>query len=197
MTSSLMKQEIYIDNFDEYFLNSTPINEEKELNISNSIESIDIIKKQGVFEENIFSKNLFDIPINLNIVNNLGLEKRQKAKFFSILNITNNYSVQFSFKEFETDFNNNFKEFISLSKSANKLSFYLNKELKESLLKFKDIIKENIEKILLFIPNEDLTEIFDSTLTLQQISSIPYDFINKINNLTYSMNETNLIFRKY
>ena len=83
-----------------------------------------------------------------------------------------------------------------MSKSANKLSFYLNKELKDSLLKFKDIIKENIEKILLFLPNEDLTEIFDSTLILQQVSSIPYDFINKINNLTYSMNETNLIFRK-
>ena len=81
------------------------------------------------------------------------------------------------------------EKFISVTKSGNKLAYLLNKELNEPLLKLRDIINEKIEKINLFLPNQDLSELFDSTLAIKEIDSLPYEIIPTIKNLSDTMDE--------
>ena len=40
-----------------------------------------------------------------------------------------------------------------------------------------DIISQNIEKINEFLAKRDLSELFDSTLILNKLDSLPFDFI--------------------
>ena len=128
-TSSLMKKEIYINNFTSYFLELSKIQEKK-----NDIRNIEeqLIENRGIQEENIFTKTIFDIPIELNIKNDIGLGKERKnAKAFSIYNINNDYNDIISFSNFQSNLNVILNEFISLSKSGNKLANQLNKVSKE------------------------------------------------------------------
>ena len=186
-TSSLMKKEIYINNFTSYFLELSKIQEENS-DIRNIEEQL--IENRGIQEENIFTKTIFDIPIELNIKNDIGLGKERKnAKAFSIYNINNDYSDIISFSNFQSNLNVILNEFISLSKSGNKLANQLNKELNEPLMKLKYIINEKIEQINNYLANKDLSEIFDSTNILKEIETLPYDFIPIIQNLSNSIDE--------
>ena len=74
-------------------------------------------------------------------------------------------------------------------KSRNKLAYLLNQEINEPLLNLKNIIIENIEKINLFLPNKDFSEIFDSTFALKEIETLPYEFIGIIGNLSESLDD--------
>ena len=187
-TSSLMKKEILINNFTSYFLNLT---QKKELN-KNKLRNLDkeqISKNKGIFERNIFNKNVFDIPIEYNIKNDIGLGESESAKTYSLYKINNQQNTQLSVKQYQSDLNNILEEFISLVKSRNKLAYLLNKEINEPLLNLKNIIIENIEKINLFLPNKDLSEIFDSTFALNEIKTLPYEFISIIGNLSESLDD--------
>ena len=189
-TSSLMKKEVLINNFTEYFLNLTQKLELKEEeNNLRYLEDQQIPVNKGVHQENIFFKTVFDIPIELNIKNDLGLGVGESAKVYSFYNINNEFNQQLSFKQIQTQLNKTLEEFISVTKSGNKLAYLLNKELNEPLLKLKDVINEKIEKINLFLPNQDLSELFDSTLALKEIDSLPYEFIPTIKNLSDTMDE--------
>ena len=189
-TSSLMKKEVLINNFTEYFLNLTQKQELKEEeNNLRYLEDQQIPVNKGVHQENIFSKTVFDIPIELNIKNDLGLGVGESAKVYSFYNINNEFNQQLSFKQIQAQLNETLEKFISVTKSGNKLAYLLNKELNEPLLKLRDIINEKIEKINLFLPNQDLSELFDSTLAIKEIDSLPYEIIPTIKNLSDTMDE--------
>ena len=186
--SSLMKKEILINNFTSYFLNLTRKKESNKNKLRNLEDEKNIINK-GVIEKNIFNKNVFDIPIEFNIKNDLGLEVSQSAKAYSFYNINNQLNTQLSVKQYPSDLNKILEEFISLSKGRNKLTYLLNKELNRPLLNLKYIIRENIEEINLFLPNKDLSEIFDSTFAIKEIETLPYEFIDIIRNLSGSLDD--------
>ena len=184
--SSLMKKEVFINNFTSYFMD---INQKKGENNKRNLEEQKLYNNNGVQEENIFNKTIFDIPIKLNIKNDIGFGEKESARVYSIYNINNDYANQLSYKQYLSNLNDIFKEFVSSSKSSNKLAAQLNNDLNEPLIKLKNIINVKIEQINRFLPNKDLSEIFDSTHALKEIDSLPYEFIPTIENLGYSMNE--------
>ena len=52
-----------------------------------------------------------------------------------------------------------------------------------------DVIKKNIEKINDCLANKKLSEIFDSTFAVNELTSLPFDFISATENLFNSMND--------
>ena len=185
-TLNLMKKEVLINNFNSYFLKLTKQNELYK-NKLRYLEEKQISINKGVFEKNIFNKNVFDIPIEFNIKNDIGLGESESARAYSLYNINNKFNTQLSIKQYQSNLNKILKEFISLSKTRNKLAYLLNQELNEPLSNLKNIIIENIEKINSFLPNKDLSEIFDSTFALKEIQTLPYEFIDIIEKLSESL----------
>lgn len=76
-----------------------------------------------------------------------------------------------------------------MTKGSNKLAYLLQENLNEPLNKFEDIIIDNIKKINLFLPNQDLSELFDSINALKEIDSLSYEFIPIIGNLNNTLVE--------
>lgn len=178
--SSIMNKK----NFNEYFIvNYLNLTQEEKQNIGSNSTF------EGIEEENILDLNFFNIPIKLDFFNDFGLETGKMVNIYSKLNINDDYLSKNSIQNFQVNLNETIKDIISFTKSRNKSAFDLNKKLNQSLMKFGDIIIENIEKINLFLPNKDFSEIFDSTLTLKKINSIPNDFIKIIEDLINSINE--------
>ena len=56
-------------------------------------------------------------------------------------------------------------------------------------MNIRDNINENIEKINNMLVNKDLSEIFDSTLAIKDLTSLPYSFITATDNLYESIND--------
>ena len=46
-----------------------------------------------------------------------------------------------------------------------------------------DVINQNIQIINNFLANKDLSEIFDSTLAINELNTLPFDFVTATNNL--------------
>ena len=190
--SFLMRKEVDVDNYNNFvhFMNSTQEQEQKTIKNNQNKEV-----ETGLFNEseksNILFKNIFTIPISLNLKNELGIGKSQNINSYYQYNMNRNYQIKLLSKNFNVNLDNVFKPFIFLSKSGNKLANILKKELNESLLNFKDIVYENIIQInsALTSENIDLSEIFDSILAIKQINSLPNDFIFTLENLIYSLDD--------
>ena len=180
----IMKKEIFINNFTEYFINLN----QKEKN-KRELSKKEAIENQGIQEENIFNKTIFDIPISLNIKNDLGLRENQFARAISNYDTNNENNVELSFEWMNINIKNIMNEFISVSKGGNILANKLKKELNEPLLNLRNIIKQNIEAINNLLAEKDLSEIFDSTLALKKINSLSSDFIPTIGNLSNSLDD--------
>ena len=186
-TESLMRKEIYINNFTQYFIDLTTKNEEKEKKRILLKEE----ENKGMYEENIFNKTLFNIPITFNIINDLGIGQSQISKAISNYNINKEFNIETSINKIDTNLQKIINEFITISKSSNKLAYKLNKELNEHLFNLKNIINENINDINKFLVKKDLSVIFDSTYALKEINILPYEFFLTIKNLSISMNDLN------
>jgi len=199
ITKSLMKKELYIENFTDYVIDLMKNDEEKAnetVIMRNLYEENDIDQNDpGVKEENVFNKNLFNITIKLNLRNDIGLEG-QSAKAISIYDANNDYYKELGRNQLETKLNETMNDFISLTKTGNKLANDLYEEIKEPLLELRNIIDENIEEINNFLAREDLSAIFDSTNAIKDLKSLTYDFVPATENLYNSMKdlEDNLIY---
>ena len=180
----IMKKEIFINNFTEYFINLN----QKEKN-KRKLSKKETIENQGIQEENIFNKTIFDIPISLNIKNDLGLRENQFARAISNYNTNNENNVELSLEWMNINIKNIMNEFISVSKGGNILANKLKKELNEPLLNLRNIIKQNIKAINNLLAEKDLSEIFDSTLALKKINSLSSDFIPTLGNLSNSLDD--------
>ena len=195
----LMEKEIYISNFTDFAIDI--MTEDESYNKTNKTKlrslSEQTITSKGVQEENIFNKSLFvDVSVFFNLKNDIGLDDGKNTKAISTQNINEENNTQLSYYQYTTNLNETLNKFIILSKSGNVLANKLYEELNEPLLKIGDIITKNIEKINNFLANKDLSEIFDSTSAINQLSSLNYEFVVETDNLYNSMNElsTNLLY---
>ena len=197
ITKSLMTKKIYIENFTEYVIDLMKNDEEKineKIIIRHLSEENDI--DQGVKEENVFNKNLFNITMKLNLKNDIGLGEGHSAKAISIYDSNNENFTELGRNQLETRLNETMNKFISLTKSGNKLANDLFEEINEPLLKLRDIINENIEEINNFLAHEDLSTIFDSTNAIKDLKMLTYKFVPATENLYNSVKdlEDNLIY---
>ena len=124
-------------------------------------------KKPGVYKENIYNKNILNISMSFDLMNDIGLKEGQSIKSISDYNINNESYTSLSNYQIQTKFFVTLNKFISLSNSANKIANEFNDKLNEPILKMREIINENIEKINSKLTNKDLSIIFDSTLAIK------------------------------
>ena len=194
LTKSFMKKEVVIDNFTDFLVDVMAEEEEQneEINLRELKEEIEEIP--GVYEENIYTKTISNISMDLNLKNDIGLEGQPKAK--SIHNVNNEEYNELSMNQIQTNLKEILNKFISIFKGANKLAKQLYEKLNEPLLNFMDIISQNIENINKILANKDLSEIFDSTLAINELDSLPFDFVTATNNLYNAMNnlKENLLY---
>ena len=120
-------------------------------------------KSPGVHEEKIFTKNILNILIDYNYLNDIGLGEGRSSKSISSQNINNEDYNELSGYRIQTKLTEILDKFISLSKSVNKIAENFKENLNEHFLNIRDNINENIEKINNMLVNKDLSEIFDST----------------------------------
>ncbi len=151
-----------------------------------------------IFEEKIFSKEIYDINIELNMKNVIGLGLGVNSMIISSLTIGKE-TREISHNEANIKLNETMNKFISLSKAVNGKASSLQEELNEPLFEIRNNIDSNINalnNLLFFI---DLTPIFDSTLAISGLTSISYtivpssenlySYLNNINNdISYSIN---------
>ena len=189
ITKPLMNKEIFIKNFTNYVIDLMSGAEvtNTDTNLRDLSEQVSE-KIPGVHEENIFNKTILNISMNLNLKNDIGLSESQTAKAISYNYVNNEEYNELSINKIRTNLNETLNKFISLSKSGNKLANKLFEDLNEPLSNFMDIIKTNIEKINNCLANKPISEIFDSTFVINELNSLPFDFIFATENLYNAMN---------
>ena len=98
------------------------------------------VEERGVHEENIFTKTIANISMDLNLKNDIGLSAGQAAKAISTHNVNNENYKELSINKIETNLNKTLEDCISLGKSGDKLGAELYENLNEPLLNFMDLI---------------------------------------------------------
>jgi len=190
----IMKKEIYINNLTDFALDFMEDNSENETSIRNLNE--EDLPTPGIHEENIFNKTIFNIPLNYFLKNDIGYGEGQSAKINSYYEINKENYTDFSNYRIQSNLNEILNKFISLSNSANKLANKFNEDLNEPFMKMAEIVNQKIEKINSLLANKDLSEIFDSTLAIKELDSLPFSFIAATQNLYNSLDDlgTNLLY---
>ena len=144
----------------------------------------------GIFEDQIFSQEINGIDIGINLKNDIGLDYGSNSKIISDLT-TGKGSNELSHSESNTKLNETMDKFISLSKSANLIASSLHEELNEPLLEIRNNIDSNINDLNNLLSFKDLSAIFDSTLSISELSTIPYTIVASSENLYSSLNKIN------
>ena len=185
-----MEKEIYINDL-EHLMNSSQEQDKNNIIFNPSSKRQAEESKEKFNKKIFFKESLFNIPIELYTIEDIGLGKAKNIDLYSYYNIDNKLEVPISSKQLLINLDSIFKPYISLSKIGNKLSNDLNNELNEPLIKLKDEINESDKqlKLLIYEPIEPITEIFDPIFAITQIDSLPYDFINTLENLVLCLDE--------
>jgi len=143
-----------------------------------------------IFEDKIFSKEIYGINIELNLKNDIGLDYDSKSMITSILTIGNK-AQEISHSESNTKLNETMNKFISLSKAANIKASSLQEEINEPLLEIRNNIDSSINALNNLLSFVDLSPIFDSTLAISDLSIIPYTIVPSSENLYSNLNKIN------
>ena len=162
------------------------------MNISKNLIKNEIISKRkldngnvnllGEKEESFFTKIINGININISLKNDFGLGQGEKTKIFSNFKRGNKTDTLFH-DEIYTNINKTLNNFISLTKAGNILAYSLYQKLNESLSNLQDVINYNMSTLNNILVFKDLSSIFDSTLTINNLTELPYSFISSSNNL--------------
>ena len=184
LTNNLMKKENYISegSFKEIvdiLTSEEDNNEENNIRFLNEVEDIE---NPGVYEGNVFSNKIYNINMDLNFKNDIGLGKLENAKAITNFN-TGEQTQELSHYEENTKLNETLNEFITLSKAGNKMASVLYEQLNDLLLNIRDIIINNINELNNLLAYKDLSAIFDSTLAVNGLEKLPYKFIVVSENL--------------
>ena len=190
LTKNLMKKENYISDgsFEEileFLMAGDNITENKVTR--NLMEENSEIP--GVFEENVFTKTIYNINMTLNYKNDMGLGEGEGLKAKAITNFnTGEKPQELSNEEINTNLQKTMNEFITLSKAGNKMASELFEQLNDPLLNLRDIINDNIEELNNLLAFKQLSAIFDSTYAIDGIKKLPFKFIEATENLYKGLN---------
>ena len=193
LTKNLMIKENYILNgsFNEIldFLVHGDDDGEPESNLRNLKEEYE--ENLGVNEVTVFYKSIYNIDMTLNMINDIGLEVGELSKAISNYNIGNK-SQELSNNQKNTTLKETLNKFISLSKAGNRLASIFYEQLNGPLLDLRDKIIINIEDLNNLLAFKDLSAIFDSTLAINDLEKLSWEFITAAENLYKNLNELNI-----
>ena len=122
------------------------------------------------------------IRIELNLKNNAGINN-EFMEANSELKIENTKRILTSSKESSRSINKIINILITLSQAGNNLSTKLYENIKIPLENMIDYINNEINSLFSLIKYKDISDIFDSTLSLDSINRLPYKIIEESSNL--------------
>ena len=178
-------ESISVENIVKQYKSQSLIN--KIDNIRHLTENDNIYHNTFVKEESLFYKEIFGAKISLNLKIDSGLNVETMKSMLNLKfdnkekELVNN--VQFS------NLNKIIQKLISLANAGNTLAYQLYEKIKNNLDNLTQEITIQISNLNSLIVYKDLTEIFDSTLSLNSLKVLPIDIIEESNNL---MNKLNL-----
>jgi len=187
---NIMKKEDHFTN--ETYKNIVQeIAKEKEKTDSNSKqmrrelieEAIEPQNYLGITEKTFFSKTLDNFEVNLTLKNDIGLEYEDEAKAISNYIITDVCKNITSYNSINAKLNETIKKFVDLTKLGNKLATSLYIQVSQAILNLSDIINSNVTDLNNLLAFSDLSSIFDSTLAIDKLESLPYKFVAASQNL--------------
>ena len=139
-------------------------------------------------EEDLFSyKDIGGIQINLKLKADSGLNT-QAMRSFSDLQFDDKETHLSSLEEF-TDIQIILDELLELSKAGNHLASQLYEKIKDKLQGITNEITLRINTLNELLMYKDLSEIFDSTLSLDSINKLPIGIIGESNSLLNKLKE--------
>ena len=145
--------------------------------------------KEVTNENNLFNYNSNDgIEINMGLMINSGInsENSEANSNIQIEDLKKNIATS---KESSSNFNKIINELIVLSESGNHLATQLYEKTNNSLDSMTLEINERISDLNSLIKFQDFSEIFDSTLSLENLRVLPTVFIDETTNIKNKLSQ--------
>ena len=175
-----MKDYIYfsLDQFKELYNISKGIKKENEdSSLRNLEDSKPVIKK----EANLLELRIAGTLLRISLENNAGYNT-QAMEANSILEIDGKKWDLAKIPQY-SDIDRVISKLIILSKAGNSLATKLYQNIKEHLINITDIIAIDFPKLNKIVMYKELSDIFDSTISLDSLTTFPYQIIQESNNL--------------
>ena len=177
------------DQFNEFYIlsknGSAALKKLQKRKLYNSNEKM--IKKENNLV-NIFSPDI-GITVDITLYNNAGINSdfmEAKSKLYVEDKKKEDIS---SSKESSRSFNQIIKELYILSKAGNHLATELYTKINTTLEDMTEKINKEISKLVELVKYTELSEIFDSTLSLDEIKYLPFTMIQESTNLKKKLDE--------
>ena len=145
-----------------------------------------IYNKYFLKGESLFYKEIYGAKISLNLKIDSGLNV-EAMKCMLNLQFDNKDNELKNFMEF-TNLNKIIKQLIKLSNAGNNLAYELYENINNNLNNLTQEITIKISNLNSLIIYKDLTEIFDSSLSLNSLKILPFDIIEESNKLFNKLN---------
>ena len=200
-----LNPQLYEEKLNNIIQKLTPYLKYKELFSKEDFENYYILNKNGSAalkkreqrnlaseKQNIISKenNLFHlfsadsgVGVDITLLNDIGLNRdnsEASCNFYVESNKTEDISTS---KESSRSFNQIIKELYVLSKAGNHLATELYQNINTTLENMIEEINKMIPTLNKYVKNKDLSEIFDSTLSLDEIKKLPITIVQESTNL--------------
>ena len=147
-----------------------------------------IYEKYLMKEESLFYKEILGTIINLNLKIDSGINVESMKTFSNLKLGDKDYEIS-KIEEF-TNLNKIIEKLKSLSNKGNYLAYQLYEKLKKNIDDLPQELSIQISNLNNLIIYKDLTEIFDSSLSLNDLQILPIDIVEESNILFDKLNQT-------
>ena len=149
----------------------------RNLNQENENENINYESSKEIFRFKHYAG--VQVAVRLSGNSGLGSENLMASSDLLIDDKKNNLAKSLQ----SADINNLIKKLKTLSEAGNKLAYNLYKNITDKLNNITDIITNNIPSLNNMITYQELSDIFDSTFSIEKLKYIPHSIIDETDNL--------------
>ena len=137
-------------------------------------------------EEILFYKEILGAKLNLKLRIDSGLNTESIKTFLELYLNEEKFELD-NTQEF-SNLNDIIKKLLTLSNAGNSIAYQLYEALKNNLNNLTQELTIKISKLNSLVVYKELTEIFDSSLSLNSLKILPFDIIEESNNLFNKLN---------
>jgi len=152
-----------------------------------------VSEKEKIIEKENNLLHLFTadsgIAVDITLLNDIGLNRDNSVASCNLYIESNKTEDISTSKESSRNFNQIIKELYVLSLAGNHLATELYQNLNITFESMTEEINKIVPTLNKYVKNKDLSEIFDSTLSLDEIKTLPFTFIQETTNLKQKLDE--------
>ena len=144
---------------------------------------------QLIYNENLFTYGHFSgMQVLINLANNLGLNS-QSMEASSGFNFDSNKTESLGYLKQNTNMSNILKDIKTISTAGSNLADKLYKGINGIFSNLTNIINTEIPSLNNLVKYKELTDIFDSTFSLDNLKEVPFEFIDESSNLVNKLEQ--------